>query len=381
MKKTILFLALSVLISCSGDSESPIYNIPVPTTASEHFKSAYPGVGVTLAIQEDGTLWGCGSHSAVGLLGNDTASSDLVLPAQIGTANDWKLVNVDGIMFAMAIKNDGSLWAWGRTEGMTTGINTTIPLLVPTRVGTDNDWKTLECSPSYTIALKNNGTMWGVGNSYSFGVGISLGTVPEFFQINTQTWKEISVGTGHVMAIRIDGTLWVTGGNWDGQLGDGTTSGTYAFNQVGTENTWKHCFAAGGKSMGIKNDGSLWAWGDNNYGHLGIGTNTNVLIPTRVGTDSNWKMVTGDNISTFAIKTDNSLWGWGEMIRRNFTNNTTQSYAPMKLSATNDWEVVYRGSNIIAKKLNGETWCCGLAAILGTGLHPSDDRMNPMIWD
>ncbi len=44
-------------------------------------------------------------------------------------------------------------------------------------------------------------------------------------QIGTATiWSSVSAGYAHMVAIKTDGTLWTWGYNYNGQLGDGTTT-------------------------------------------------------------------------------------------------------------------------------------------------------------
>lgn len=372
---------VSVLITaCSGeDNTNPtVYPIvPIPTN-TEHFKSASPGASGTFAIRQDGSLWGCGPNN-LRLLGPGLPADQFSLPLQIGSDRDWKSVNSLGFLFAMAIKDDNSLWAWGRTEGMTTGINTITPLDSPTRVGTENNWETVKCSAHQTVALKTDGSMWGVGQGLNLGQGEFSGVISEFTKLNTAIWKDVAVGTSHLIAIRADGTLWATGWNNHGQLGNGTLTPDYSFQQIGTENDWKSCFVSGAKSMAIKNDGSLWAWGHNNNGHLGFGNTSDVLVPTRVGS-AIWKSIGGDSVSTFGVQQDGTLWGWGDLIRQEFNVTIQQSYSPVRLSTSADWDMVYEGAMLIARKQNGTHWCCGNYLMLGFS-DVSINPLRPMLWN
>ncbi|MCL2680796.1 MAG: hypothetical protein FWF11_04985, partial [Coriobacteriia bacterium] len=66
----------------------------------------------SLVIKSDGTLWSWGFNgSGKTGLGIPTYSTQLV-PAQVGTATDWTAVSA-GQFHSLAVRSDGTLWAWG----------------------------------------------------------------------------------------------------------------------------------------------------------------------------------------------------------------------------------------------------------------------------
>jgi hypothetical protein len=73
--------------------------------------------------------------------------------------------------------------------------------------------------------------------------------------------------------LKSDGTLWAMGANFDGQLGDGTT--TSRINPVPWPAMWWRWRRETWHSLYLKSDGTLWAMGYNGYGQLGDGTTTN----------------------------------------------------------------------------------------------------------
>ena len=63
----------------------------------------------SLGIKEDGTLWAWGRNST-GQLGVGT-NEDHKAPTQIGSSK-WKMIS-SGALHNLAVKHDGTLWAWG----------------------------------------------------------------------------------------------------------------------------------------------------------------------------------------------------------------------------------------------------------------------------
>jgi len=86
------------------------------------------------------------------------------------------------------------------------------------------------------------------------------------------------------MALKSNRTLWSCGRNASGQLGNGTTTNTNLFAQVGTATNWAKVRCGRQHTIALDTNGTLWAWGDNQYGQLGDGTTVNKSVPTQIGT-------------------------------------------------------------------------------------------------
>ena len=73
----------------------------------------------------------------------------------------------------MALESDGSLWAWGYNAYGQLGLGVTTPdKLIPTRVGTDSDWTAVACGGWHTVALKSDGSLWAWGDNGSGQLGV-----------------------------------------------------------------------------------------------------------------------------------------------------------------------------------------------------------------
>jgi hypothetical protein len=93
----------------------------------------------------------------------------------------------------------------------------------PVRIGTNNDWSSISAGDYHSLALKTDGTLWAWGYNHDGELG--NGTTNDEWspvQISSDTWKAVSAGSLHNMAVKNDGTLWGWGANQAGQIGDGT---------------------------------------------------------------------------------------------------------------------------------------------------------------
>jgi YD repeat-containing protein len=131
----------------------------------------------------------------------------------------------------------------------------------------------------HTVALKNDGTVWAWGYNAQGQLGdgtTTQRTVPVQVMaspgVGLTNVKAIAAGYKHTVVVKNDGTVWTWGWNSDGQLGDGTTTDRKTPVQVSGLTNVKAVAAGYYHTVALKNDGTVWSWGYNYYGQLGDGT-------------------------------------------------------------------------------------------------------------
>lgn len=126
----------------------------------------------TLVIKDDGSLHVFGTvwNNANACLGLGPDAISALYFFQIGTSTDWQYISA-GFMASYAIKENGTLWAWGVNEYGQVGDGTTEDKFYPTQIGTDTDWVMVKGGMRHAIALKANGDLysWGSGQKYQLG--------------------------------------------------------------------------------------------------------------------------------------------------------------------------------------------------------------------
>lgn len=294
-----------------GDATNTDKNTPTLIGTDNTWQSISGGRYHTLAIKLNGTLWAWGIN-ATGQLG-DGSNTNKNNPTQIGASNNWQSVNAGG-NYSHGIKQDGTLWAWGYNNMGQLGDGTLIDKNTPTQIVTATNWQSVSSGEGgHTAAIKQDGTLWAWGwNNYGqLGDGTNIDKlVPT--QIGTATnWQSVSVGYQYTLAIKQDGTLWAWGANNSGQLGDGSNTNKNTPVQIGTLTNWRLAAAGINHSLALRQDATIWLWGNNTNGQIGDGTNTDKNIPTQLGTATNWQGISVNGGQSFSIKQDETLWAWG----------------------------------------------------------------------
>lgn len=340
------------------------------------WKSVSAGQKYTLALKNDGTLWSWGDNSS-GQLGDGTYTSRNI-PVQVGTATNWQSISASDVDHGKAIQTNGTLWGWGNNIGGQQGDGTVNPVLVPTQIGTDTDWKMVDGTWFSTVALKTNGTLWtwGTNNVGQLGNGTLIQSLVPI-QVGSDTdWKTISAGNRHVLAVKTNGTLWAWGENYLNQLGDGTNNNSLVPIQIGTDTDWQTTNAGWLHSSAQKTNGTLWTWGSNANGAIGDGTTIDRSIPTLVTAVNNFQIVSLGTQFTMGVRTNGMLWAWGNNMNGQLGNlNNNNLYTPAQSGTVNNWQMVDGGYDHMAGiRTDGSLWTCGsnMEGQMGTGNYWSN---------
>jgi hypothetical protein len=233
----------------------------------------------SMALRNDGTLWAWGDKSA-GQLGIEpdpplTNSSTVSIPGdrirqgrfvprqiltdpvQVGTNDNWATVSCPWNC-TLALRKDGTLWAWGSVPVVGPGWMNTRQLPLPTQVCKESNWTGM--TDGYLALVWNRaGELWEpfhggcspeatAASTFRF-VGPSAVSVRFAF-----AWGG---GGPELCELRPDGTLWrrtqpigtsaVPVGEW---------------HRIGKRSDWIGLWGSGGgTAVGLTADGTLWTWG------------------------------------------------------------------------------------------------------------------------
>jgi len=298
---------------------SKFHKVEVPSART--WTSMSVGYRHTMAIDNEKKLWGMGVNSN-GEIGNGGTGVAKIL-VQINGDTDWTFVSA-GYSHTLAIKDNGELWAWGQNTYGQLGNNTTDDKTTPIKVNSsDSIWAYASAGAGafgYSMAIKTDGTLWAWGNNGYGQLGNNTKVDSNVsIQIGSDSnWLNVSAGMNHTVAVKTDGTLWTWGSNTSGKLGnDNTNTESLVPQKVGSASNWTYARAGTGYTVAINSAGELWSWGDNYSGQLGVGTTITTGLPARVGTATNWIKIDACERHTVALNDDNSdaqgeVWVWGK---------------------------------------------------------------------
>ena len=261
------------------------------------------------AIRSTGTAW-CWGQGTSGRLGDGTTSSRSSPVSVVGGFTDWVQINA-GPGHTLALRANGTLWAWGTASSGRLGNNSTVSTSSPVSVvGGFTDWVQMSAGDAHSAAVRANGTAWCWGSGFDGRLGTnntSTRSSPVSVVGGFTDWVQIAAGITHTAAIRANGTAWAWGAGATGRLGDGTTSTRSSpVSVVGGFTDWvqiEACRFTNGRTVAIRGNGTLWGWGHNESGQLGDGTTSSRSSPVSVlGGFTDWVQVTNGSLNVFGLR-------------------------------------------------------------------------------
>lgn len=324
---------------------------------------------ISFALQNNGTLWGCG-YSGRGALGNNSTFGDFSFfiqplgPDATGPTNSW--AQVASAAFTLATQSNGTLWSWGYNLSGEAGTNTTSSSSSPVQVGSAL-WSKIACAYFCSAAIQSNGTLWAWGTNRNGQIGNNSTQITPSFsspvQIGTQSyWASVFVGQQNNFAIQSNGTLWGWGSNGSGRMGNNTSASFSSPVQVSTLSNWSQVSCGYNHNQGILSNGTLWGWGANTFGQIGNNSRVSaVSSPAQIGSLSTWVQVASGLNYSMAIQSDGTLWTWGiSSLGRLGLNTTTDYSSPVQIGPYSNWSKVACASNYsLAIQSNGTLWAWG----------------------
>jgi parallel beta-helix repeat protein len=339
-------------------ASGPLTNISAVAAGGAH--------GVALAT--DGTVWTWGSN-LYGQLGNGTNSqqNNAVQVLTVGGPLTDIIAISAGEQFTLALKADGTVWAWGYNLYGALGDNTTTQRLVATPTLALTDVVAVAGGLYHSLALKNDGTAWSWG--YNFNGQLGDGTLTNRHQpvqvAGLSNIRCITARGNRSLAMLTDGRIHGVGDNSYGAFGSGEVGHGWSPAPVpGLENL-KAVSAGMFSSLALEDDGTLWAFGQNVYGQLGINSAANTNIPAITLILSNVEAASAGSYHAAAVKTDGTVWGWGFNTSGQVGDGTTiQRNQPVQVLTpsaplTNMVSVAAGATHTAGLKNDGTVWAWG----------------------
>lgn len=232
--------------------------------------------------------------------------------------------------YALALRHDGAVLAWGGNAAGMLGNGTTDPNLLPAPVsglGPGSGVVALAPSSVFGLALKSDGTVlgWGANALGQLGDGTFLNRLTPVTSPTLANVVAIAAGLSHGVALKADGSVWAWGSNNNSNLGNlsvvGASNVPVPVANLGAGSGVVALTAGANFTLALKSDGTVWGWGNNNNGQLGIGNTVAQPVPVAVK-GSGGAGVLSDVVAVaappaaggvFALArlADGTVWAWG----------------------------------------------------------------------
>lgn len=252
----------------------------IPAQGLTGIRKVATGGGTIAALRDDGTVWAWGVGNR-GQLGNGDDRHRLV-PALIETVGTARSIH-GGENTVVAGRQDGSLTAWG-DDAM--GLNRLALSNDELRSGSPWDnalglsgVTSVAVGWGSVVALRSDGTVWATGGGS--GTEPTYETRPERVR---QLAGITAVASAHHTKYALDesGTVWAWGDAGRNQIGDGfilipgpSMAGMVTSREVPVRSLIPGRVVAIAASYetayALHEDGTVWAWGNNEHGELGNG--------------------------------------------------------------------------------------------------------------
>jgi alpha-tubulin suppressor-like RCC1 family protein len=270
---------------------------------------------------------------------------------------------VAGSNFAVALLENGEVFAWGNNHLGQLGNGTTQFSGIPVQVAggvTSNIFLRnvvdIAAGTDHVLALLCSGRVvaWGSNHSSQLGLGtcstLVFSSVPVYVQTDAcSTYIDISAiaaGAEHSLLLRHDGRVASFGNNSEGALGIGNTGLSnnryFVLNPAGTAhlNGIQKIAAGGGNvvtsrnqtnnyqstSYAIDYDGNVYAWGSNDFGQIGNATSGGVeTLPVLNGMVNVLELSAGLSHNIAIVGSTRQAFCWGENMRGQIGNGSVNS--------------------------------------------------------
>ena len=293
------------LLGQLGDGTRSVRTTPVQVLpAATGVIAIAAGVFTSVALKSDGTVLEWGVNPASGSLFTGQRLLPIAVPGltnvtRIAVANGNPVL---GHPFALghmlALRNDGTVWAWGYNGDGALGDGTTVSRATPAPVSGLTNVTMITAGERFSLAHRSDDTVWGWGYSeWRVFPTVQVFNTPRLLSLAPQPvpglpdvtptgpLTALIAGHDHVLALR-GGYVITWGINVFGHLGIDVSGMTLPLNGPAVAARPPNSVAAIGAgsdhSLAIDAAGNVWSWGYNSIGQLGDGSTTDRIAPVQI---------------------------------------------------------------------------------------------------
>jgi hypothetical protein len=282
------------------------------------------------AIRSDGTLWrwgqvlepapnGKGGWVRKGDLKSTWESpTQVIVDTELGEDDDWQAV-AGNWSHTVALKQDGTLWGWGSNGDGQLGQTEAEYVAAPVQIGSATNWTRIAAGSSCTLAANRDGEVWEWGwigpKPHGAEMDARRSGVPHRIASGV-TWERLFVEAGAILGLNDRGEMWILRA-WMGPFRD------REFPARWPGSARRIVVLGWGDAWSIDGEGRLLRRATDQM-HLDRDGGLPIAIePRRVGNRSDWIALSGNSNfgpeTRFGLTADGGLWTWGLPLGRQET--------------------------------------------------------------
>jgi gliding motility-associated-like protein len=298
------------------------------------------GESHSVALHCNGTV-SCWGDNAFGQLGNNNNPTDSDVPVDVRVSPTERLTGIIAVAaggnHTLALRYDGTVWAWGNNSNGQLGDNSTTQRNMAVQVravgaGFLNNAVAIEAGGSHSMAILDDGRVvaWGLNSSGQLADGSTTQRIRPVYMTGIdagETAYAIAAGESHSYVLQSNGRVKSCGSDSAGELGDNGNSGagaTTSFQYVNTNSAGTIpleniiAIASGPiHGLALDNSGSLWSWGLQSAGSNDYALGRTVSVPAykyagQVDVVTNAVAISCGENTSFALLNDGSMMVFGD---------------------------------------------------------------------
>ena len=314
---------ITVPTLCTGITQGTVAKLLSSSDLTENSRGEVSAIKTT-----DGKIYmaGKGDNNCIpGKTSDQTSFTDVTsyFGDQSLTANTVTMMSFTDESGA-ALTETGNVWTWGTHDstykrlGQASASSSSTPKQINFSSATGTITK-VTCGHYHSLALDSSGDVWlwgDVPNSYSSSWPSSVTDEPQKV-VDGKNIIGIASSYYTLYAFDATGKMWNAGDNSEGQIGDGTTSGSTG--KTLTEVTYFSSKGitinkvyGGGEFVFADTSDGYYCWGAGTHGVFGNGSTGNITSgPAKWTNVSNIKKFMASTQHTTAITEDGKYYAWG----------------------------------------------------------------------
>ena len=256
-----------------------------------------------------------------------------------------------GSTWNLALKSDGTVWAWGLNEYGVIANGTVKYAQFPTQIKGLKDIVQVNAKSDFGMALDNTGKVWVWGKEYnneeetdkshkmdnSNAIFTSKDATPKLIS-DISDVKEIDGYGNTAIAVKKDGTVW----SWDNSkinigkkniVAPKQVQGLSDVKSIAMGETYNNNDSY--YAIALKNDGTVWDWGDSKNGYIQRVNKNKESEPQQILYLKDVTKIDAGEDVLLALDKDGAVWSWGDKENGKLGRDKAPLLMPQKIDGLN----------------------------------------------